>query len=234
MKAPAFLTALMILGAAVCTANATQVRIERIGATSQSYVFVDYSVDNPFEDKTLEAIRSGLPSTLTYTIEVWRQRPGWWDKLEEAREFQFRVLRDLLNDQYVLASREDVRRFPGLDSLSVVACAHRREYLRPLAPDKPYYVVVSVNLAPLSIDDLRELETWLQGTIRTGEGERGGITGLSGTMVGMLLSATGFGDQTVRRRSVTFVPQELPRVQGVEPRAIAGSGRDSSGTRHAP
>jgi hypothetical protein len=234
VKASTFLAAIIAVGTAVCTANAAQVRIDGVGATSQGYVFVDYSVDKPFEDKSLEAIRSGLPSTLTYTIEVWRQRPGWWDKLEEAREVQFRVLRDLLNDQYVLASREDVRRFPTLDSLATAACAHRREYLRPLAPDKPYYVVVSLNLAPLSVDDLRELEIWLQGTIRTGEGERGGITGLSGTMVGMLLSATGFGDQTFRGRSSTFVPQVLPRIQGAEPRPVAGSVRDSSATRHAP
>src|SRR5262249_41718844 len=122
-------------GLAVITAraHAARVVIDRIGATSQGFLYVDHTVQQPFEGKALEAIRSGLPSTLTYTIEVWRQRTGWWDKLEEAREYQFRVLRDLLSDQYILASREEVRRFASLDSLAVAVCSHRRDYLRPLA-----------------------------------------------------------------------------------------------------
>jgi hypothetical protein len=57
----------------------------------------------------------------------------------------------------------------------------------------------------------------LQGTFRGGEGERAGITGVSGTLVGLLMSATGFGDQTVSGRTPTFVPADLPRDQGAAP-----------------
>jgi hypothetical protein len=103
-----------------------------------------------------------------------------------------------------------------LDSLAVAACTHRRDYLRPVGVDRPYYVLVSFNLAPLSVQDLRELEGWLQGTIRTGDNARG-ITGLSGTLVDLLLSATGFGDETSRGRAPTFVPREVFRSQGVAP-----------------
>jgi len=212
-------------------AQAASVRSD-IGATSQGFLYVDHSVEQPFAGNALDAIRSGLPSTLTYTIELWQQRAGWWDKLEDAREYQFRVLRDLLNDQYILASREDVRRFTDLDSLAAAACMHRRDYLKRLNNDKRYYVIVSFNLAPLSVDDLRELEKWLQGTIR--DGHSGGITGVSGTLVDMLLSATGFGDETSRGRTETFVPRDVLRKQHIDPRLIAGDGRDSTGARRAP
>lgn len=218
--------------AAALPAWATSVTIERIGATSQGFLYVDHTVEEPFTGKALDAIRSGLPSTITYTIEVFRQRAGWWDKLEEAREYQFRVLRDLLNDQYILASREDVRRFASLDSLAVAACSHRRDYLRPLAVDNPYYVQVSFNLAPLSVDDLRELESWLQGTFRTGENTRG-ITGVSGTLVDLLLSATGFGDQTERGRAPTFIPRDVYRAQHATPEPAAGA-RDSTAMHRSP
>jgi hypothetical protein len=223
---PAARTFLAALAIAVVAAeaDATTVVIESVGATSQGFLYVDHTVDGPFSGRALEAIQSGLPSTLTYTVEVFRQRAGWWDKLEEAREYQFRVLRDLLNEQYVLASREEVRRFTSLDSLAIAACSRRRDYLRPLAVDKPHYVLVSFNLAPLSVADLRELEEWLQGTIRTGETSRG-ITTLSGTLVDLLLSATGFGDETAQGRAPTFVPEQVYRAQGVDPRSLAGKRR---------
>ena len=210
---------LRVLAWVVCAlaapAKAAEVVIEGIGATSQGYLFVDSRVEDPFEGKALEAIRSGLPSTLTFTVEVWQQRAGWWDRLEEAREFRVRVLRDMLAEQYVLASAEDVRRFPNLDSLAV-SVTSRRDYLRPQAERRPYYVVIGFNLAPLSVEDLRELEDWLQGTLRGSDGERGGITGLSGTLVGMLMSATGFGDLTVRARTRTFVPEQVRQAAASE------------------
>jgi hypothetical protein len=191
----------------------TQIVVERVGATSQGYLFVDYRLDQPFQGKVLDGVRSGLPSTLTYTIEVWRQRSGWWDKLEETRESRLRVLRDLLNDQYILVSPEEVRRFADLESLTQAACSNRKEYLRPLSPDKSYYVTITANLAPLSVEDLKELEEWLQGTLRTGESHAGGIAGISGTMVGMLMSMTGFGDETVHGRTPSFVPDDLRRAR---------------------
>lgn len=235
MLRPVYTILLAVVYAAVATpVHATSVTVERIGATSQGFLYVDHTVGQPFTGKALDAIRSGLPSTITYSIEVFQQRAGWWDKLEEARDYQFRVLRDLLNEQYILASREDVRRFDSLDSLAAAVCMHRRDYLRPVGVDKPYYVLVSFNLAPLSVEDLRELEGWLQGTIRTGDSARG-ITGLSGTVVDMLLSATGFGDETARGRTATFVPRDVLRTQAVDPQPVAGSkGRDSTGARRAP
>ena len=200
----------LAVGALPVVAAAGRLVIEGLGVTSQGYIFVDYGFESPFEGRALEAIRSGLPSTLTFSIEIWRARPGWWDGLEAVRESQLRVLRDPLNDQYVAASPEEVRRFGHLDSLAASVCLHRRAYLPKLDATKTYYVVVTSNLAPLSVEDLRELEEWLQGTIRAGDkANPSGVVGLSGTAVGMLLGFTGFGDETVRTRSENFVPAAL-------------------------
>lgn len=210
-----------ILGALAgfSTVHAAEIVVEGVGATSQGFVFIDYRLDAPFQGKSLEAIRSGLPTTLTYTIEVWRQRSGWWDRLEETRETQLKVLRDLLSGEYVLVSREEVRRFPDLSQLIDAACRRRREYLQPLAPRRTYYGIVTANLAPLSVADLQELEEWMQGTLRGGQSAPGGVAGISGTIVGLMLSATGFGDETVRGRTASFVPEAVPR--STEPPAPA-------------
>ncbi len=227
-----------LLAAWVGPVGAAEVVIENLGLTSQGFTYVSYRLDRPFEGKALEGIRSGLPSTLTYTVELWRRRVGWWDRLEETRESQARVLRDLLNEEYVLVTGEEVRRFRELDALTEAACAQRREYFQALGPGRGYYVVVTANLAPLSVEDLRELESWLQGSLRSGEVSPGeGVAGLSGTMVGLLLAWTGFGDDDVRARSTTFLPEQLPRdlpaTPPVRPSTPSenASTPDSGGTR---
>ena len=221
--------ALATLLASAGTAAAARLEILQVGATSQGYPYVDYTLHEPFQGKARDAIRSGLPSTLTFTIEVWRRRTGWWDRLEETREIELRVLRDLLNDRYVVVTPEELQRFADLDSLGGAVCTGRREYLRPLASHKTYYVIVNANLAPLSVEDLKELEEWLQGTLRGPDEEGPGrIAGISGTMVGLLLSVTGFGDETVQARSQRFSPEELRPAPPV-PRGVAGSAPADSG-----
>jgi len=234
-KGPPILTwrtralAAALLAAWVGPAGAAEVVIENIGLTSQGFPYVAYRLDRPFEGKALEGIRSGLPSTLTYTVELWQRRNGWWDRLEETRESQARVLRDLLNEEYVLITGEEVRRFRELDALTEVACAQRREYFQSLGAGRSYYVVVTANLAPLSVEDLRELESWLQGNLRSGDvSPREGVAGLSGTMVGMLLAWTGFGDDDVRARSITFVPEQLLRDLPAAPLARQSSASENS------
>ena len=223
-------------------AAGAQLVLSPVGATSQGYLYVDYQLQRPFEGKFLDAIRSGLPSNLVYTFEVWRQRPGWWDALlkDQTVTLKLRLYRDLLNDQYVLVSREEVRRFASLDSLASAACL-QRQFLQPLLPGRTYYVAVTATLAPLSVEDLQELEQWLQGSIRSGEGSATAVSGLSGTLVGLLLSETGFGDRTVNGRTATFHPEEVRRapprgpegivapgsLPGSPPRATPDSGRGS-------
>lgn len=225
----------VVVGLAACVAAAPvaagRLEVRPVGATSQGYLYVDFDFQEPFSGKSLDAIRSGLPSTLTFTVEIWRRRAGWWDRLEGTRETQVRVLRDLLNEQYVVATPEEVRRFQDLDALVDAVCHHRREFLPPLHPDWTYYVVLSANLAPLSVDDLQELERWLQGTIRSGdESGPGRVAGLSGTMVGLLLSVTGFGDETVRGRSASFLPREVQRAAPPARPGVAGGAPADSGS----
>jgi hypothetical protein len=218
-------------------AAGAELAIGPVSATSQGYLYVDYQLQRPFEGKFLDAIRSGLPSNLVYTFEVWRQRPGWWDALlrEQTVTLKLRLYRDLLNDQYVLVSREEVRRFASLDSLASAAC-QQRQFLQPLLPGRPYYVAVTAKLAPLSVEDLQELEQWLQGSIRSGEGSAtaGGISGLSGTLVGLLLSETGFGDRTVNGRTATFHPEEVRPALPHGPEGIVAPGTLPSSPHATP
>ena len=202
------------------SAFASEIRMERIAATSQGFLFLEMEFVEAFDGLYLEAIQSGLPTTLHYTVEVWRHRSGWWDRLERTQERRFRLFRDVLSGEYWLVTDEESQRFANFEAL-LDAVTRFRQHTSPLPlpfpsadlpGDKEYYLIVTANLTPLSVEDLNELDEWLKGTIRGGnpDNNTGVISGLSRTMGGLLLSLTGFGDRTMRARSPSFRPQEIP------------------------
>ena len=201
------------------TSDATRLRVDPVAATSQGFLYVEFALESPFEGLVLDAVRSGLPTTVNYTIEVWQHRNGWWDKLEGAYERRFRILRDLLNDLYYVVTPEQTSRFTHLDSLvAVVGNVARGSANEPayfgralFDDDKTYYVVVTARLAPLTVEDLNELDEWLRGTFTGRDDAAGGLSGLTRTMGGMLMSMTGFGDRQLKARSASFKPAEVPR-----------------------
>ncbi|UCE01637.1 MAG: DUF4390 domain-containing protein [Candidatus Latescibacterota bacterium] len=196
--------------------RAAEIRVDRIAATSQGFLYLEYELVTPFEGIYFEAIQSGLPTTLNYTIEVWRQRSGWWDKLEDTYEREFRLLHDVLNGEYLVNTSDETTSFSTLDSLTAAVCRFQRgsregpEYFSPqlFSPDDRYYVVITATLAPLTVEDLNELDTWLRGTLG-GREDSGGISGLSRTIGGLLMSMTGFGDRRVKLRTRDFRPRDL-------------------------
>jgi hypothetical protein len=202
------------------TAHAAEIRLERIAATSQGFLYLEMEFVDAFEGIYLEALQSGLPTTLHYTLEVWRQRSGWWDRLERTQERRFRLFRDVLSGEYWLVSEEESRSFASLEGLLRAATRFRQSttplplpFPSPELPgNKEYYLVVTANLTPLSVEEINELDEWLKGTIRGSNPDQdsGLISSLSRTMGGLLLSLTGFGDRTVRARSPRFRPAEIP------------------------
>ncbi len=218
-----------LLLACVLPAFAARLVVEPVAATSQGFPVVEFELFEPFEGIYEEAMNSGLPTTLTFTIEVWRQRSGWWDKLEATREREFRLFRDLLNDVYVVVTPTETRRFSTLDSLATSVSTHRtgsrngpqflgRDLFRP---GNRYYVVIVATLAPLTVEDLNELDAWVRGSLRGGREDSRGISGLSRTMGGILMSMTGFGDQRVKARTAYFRLDELPMAPRPPARAPA-------------
>lgn len=198
------------------TAEAARLRIDRVSSTSQGFLYVEFELEDPFEGLYLEAMRSGLPTTLNYTIEVWRQRTGWWDRLEATYERTFRIYHELLNDLYYVHTPDQTFRWTRLDSMTAAVCRFSRESQQGpqyfskaiFRPDKQYYVVITATLAPLSVEDLNELDDWLRGTLAGRGDESGGISGITRTMGGLLMNMTGFGDKQIKSRTQPFLPSE--------------------------
>jgi hypothetical protein len=83
--------------------------IERLTATaSAGKVSVRFSLEGLFKnDEMVEALRSGLPTSITYVVEIYRDRPNWFDDgLGEAR-LEVICTFNSLTREYLLNYRRD-------------------------------------------------------------------------------------------------------------------------------
>lgn len=180
-------------------------------------VAVDFELAGFLDESAFELLESGLPSTLTISVDLWRDRSNWWDSHVQTVSFSFKIFYNVLDEKYEVfdedegyvsahRSREDlfdlVARETGLEIYSV----------RRMNEKHRYFVEVGVRLEPLSVEELREFEKWVRGSFRR-EDERRGISGVSKYAVGLLKNAIGLGDRSAFQRSDPFRLNDLDRVE---------------------
>lgn len=179
-------------------------------------VWVNVRLEDPFEARVEESLQRGMPATLQIHAEVWRRRTAWFDRLERTFDASVRLRYDVWDDAFrIERAAAPAQEFGSLDSLE-------RALERPLAvpvarvaslqPQGRYYVVVSMTLKPLNVEDVEEVEGWLSGEVKD-KGRGGGlgvITQLPRSLFDAVRNFTGFGD--VRDRAITqdFQPAMLP------------------------
>lgn len=221
------IAASLLLGmATIATADddAISVRVDRV-AVEGSDLVIDLAVDRLIDSSTEGALERGIPVTLVYEIEVWRDRPAWFDRLESARLLSYKLQFDAWDEVYVVrdSNGQDVV-FPDLGAAR--SAIERRESL-PIAPlelltnDRSYYLVVEVALKPLTVDDVNELEGWLSGEFKSGRKKGIGILGLPRGLFDLVMSVTGFGDRNDSLRTPDFrrddvIAEEGSTEQGAE------------------
>ena len=78
----ASLSFLAFLLTAPLTAAPPNPTIENLGATANAgKVSVRFRLAGAFENgEMVEALKSGLPTSFTYSIEIFRDRPNWFDE----------------------------------------------------------------------------------------------------------------------------------------------------------
>jgi hypothetical protein len=181
------------------------------------WVWVDARLDGLFAPRVESSLARGMPATLRLHAELWRQRAGWFDRLESAFDAELRLRYDFRADAYRL-ERDGARPLvlAGLDS---VRTALSRPLPLPVARFAPldagsrYYVVVSATLKPLSLEDVRQVEGWLSGEVGdTQDAPWEIVTGLPFSLFEAARNFAGFGDEHARAVSEPFGPRDLPRA----------------------
>lgn len=230
----AFFLAAIVVSPSTASADSSRgglrLHIYNLALNSEDLSF-DLLLEGAFGEKHENELREGFATHMTYTVELWRERGFWFDKLELTKTLTMKVTYDLWAERYIVQFRRDrLARFDTLDEVKEVVC--RLEGLRlidanELDRSEEYYIAVRAHLRPLTIEELGELEDWLSGDLPSG-GRGRGILSIPSYLMRMLLDTTGVTDRSTWAKSEVFSVEEYKE----EPKHIPGSSPegDSTGT----
>jgi hypothetical protein len=181
------------------------------------WLWVELHLTDLFPARVEESLGRGMPARLQIHAELWRRRTGWFDRMTSAFDAAIKIRHDVWTRRYRM-ERPGVQPITAstLDSLGLVLS---RPLSLPVAhaaglpPDARYYVVVSVTLKPLSVEDVEEGEDWLSGEVVTKRRAGVGIiTALPRSLFDAVRNFAGLGDQRVRAISEDFRLDELAQA----------------------
>ena len=190
----------------------SDVRVTRV----EDHVTVTLHTGHVLSPRVRESLERGMPATVRLTVDVWRVRPGWFDQRVGSQRGEVRIARNAWSDEY------QMRRLAGPLLTLLDLDETERELARPmrvrvlpvaeLRPDARYYAIVRVEVKPLTVEDIEEVERWLSGEAkRAGKPGPGSIARLPTYMIGLLANLSGLGDETAQVRTGTFTRADLAR-----------------------
>lgn len=160
--------------------------IENLGATaSAGKVSVRFSLAGAFQHgEMVEALKSGLPTSFTYSIEIFRDRPNWFDDGIARSRVEVICTYNSVTREYLLNTRRD-RRLVRSETFTDLAVLERHMTsvdvpdLFEIGTRKPYKLKVRVK-ADLMRGWLMyvipwEVSTnWREARVKTADGPRAG------------------------------------------------------------
>lgn len=101
--------------------------IENLSATAAAgKVSVRFTLAGAFDNaEMLEALKSGLPTSFTYSIEIFRDRPNWFDDSIARASVEVICTYNSLTREYLLNYRRD-RRLVRSETFSDLAALERQ------------------------------------------------------------------------------------------------------------
>ena len=103
------LTAALVATVAAATTLAAADAIRVISLVKDQRVQVSFTMEKGVTEDLRAAIRSGLPSTIRYDVDLRREAPGWFDKTLQSAQVSAIVQYDNLTRRYRLSRTVDGR-----------------------------------------------------------------------------------------------------------------------------
>lgn len=161
-----------------------------------------------------ESLARGMPATLQLHAELWRNRGGWFDRLESRADAAVRIRYEVWSDRYLV---ERIGTAPiVVGSVDSVVSVLQRPWLMAVArvgqlnATSRYYVLITATLRPLTVEDLEEVEGWLSGEVGSGKKSGFGVVAeIPRSIFDAVRNLAGFGDQKARAISEEFTLMDL-------------------------
>jgi hypothetical protein len=102
---------LLLILLATSAFGAPKPQIRNLGAThTGAKVGVRFTLDNAFTNgEMVDALQSGLPTSFTYVIEIFRDRPNWFDESVDRARIEIICSFNSVTREYLLNYRRDRR-----------------------------------------------------------------------------------------------------------------------------
>jgi hypothetical protein len=173
------------------------------------WLWIHLGLGGLFEKRTEESLSRGMPATLHLSVELWKRRAGWFDRHVERVDASIKVRYDVWRKSYRIERRgAPVTLATTIDSVRTVLSRPLQiaaARLDRLDPRGRYYVVASVALKPLTVEDVAEGEGWLSGEVEEKrEAGLGILTAIPRTVFDAARNFAGLGDERARAISDDF------------------------------
>jgi hypothetical protein len=118
---------LLLLLAPIALARSGDPRIENLGATAVAgKVNVRFALSGAFgKPQLLEGLQSGIPTSFTYVVEIFRDRPNWFDEGIARSRIEVICTFNSVTREYLLNYRRD-RRLVRSETFSDLAALKQR------------------------------------------------------------------------------------------------------------
>ena len=165
---------------------------------------VDFYLKDALDRELIQAMRNGVPTLLSYQVDVWLDRPNWYDKVVKSTRYSYRMNYDNWDTLYtvdtITEERHEVISAGDVAELVHLVCNQQRMKtcnLNMLDPGRSYYVTISAEIEALSAERIREIDSWLGGQDESKEAGSGGMLGF---VIGLFTP----GSKTAETKSSLF------------------------------
>ncbi len=170
----------------------------------EEYLCVDFYLKDALDRELIQAMRNGIPTLLSYQVDVWLDRANWYDKLVKSVRYSYRMQYDNWDTLYTVNAaaeeRQEVISAGDIAELVHLVCNQQRMKtcrLGTLDRGRSYYVTISAEIEALSAERIREIDSWLGGNEKDAKSEGGGMLGF---VIGVFTS----GSKTAETKSNIF------------------------------
>jgi hypothetical protein len=161
-----------VAAVAASTGEEPRIRDVRI-AIAGGEILLSFRLEDGFTPEVRERIASGLPTSLTYELELMRDRKRWWDRGMEASRLEVVAMYNAVTREYLVNTKHDgkligsrtVRDFDELERVMTEFVAFPAFALEAEPSRSRYLVRVRVDLgsgAVLGFIPVQRATPWIE------------------------------------------------------------------------
>jgi hypothetical protein len=196
----------ILLGATASSGAAPLLSILNV-YTEEENLCLDFYLKDAIDRDVIQTMRNGVPTLLSYEVEIWLDRSNWYDKLVKTVRYSYRMHYDNWDTLYCVSAisenRKDEINAGDVAELVHLVCNQLRLKACPLSQlrsDRTYYVTISAEIQALSAERIREIDNWLGGE---------GSEESAGGMLDFVIGIFGSKGRTAQTKSSAFSPEGL-------------------------